>query len=150
MVKDALKFFHAYINEMIDLGGKDLPRSVSTALGAKLANIYKRKGIIDLETALYQIYKVISAKASIKKIDENTYDVILKHSKRFCPIGGKKNPKLAKTIQESICVPYTQSFLVTLLPNYTFESEIKECILDENSNRHCHYVLKTKAKNNQS
>jgi hypothetical protein len=150
MVKDALKFFHAYINEMIDLGGKDLPRSVSTALGAKLANIYKRKGITDLETALNQIYKVLGAKVSIKKIDENTYDVILKHSKRFCPIGGKKNPNLAKTIQESICVPYTRSFLATLLPNYMFESEIKECILEDSSNRHCHYVLDVKAKNSQS
>ncbi len=150
MVKDALKFFHAYINEMIDLGGKDLPKSVSTALGAKLANIYKRKGITDLETALYQIYKALGAKVSIKKIDEDTYDVILKHSKRFCPIGGKKNPNLAKTIQESICIPYTRSFLASLLPNYMLESEIKECILEENSNRHCRYVLKAKPKNSQS
>ncbi|MFX1268878.1 MAG: hypothetical protein ACFFAK_13035 [Promethearchaeota archaeon] len=147
MVKDALKFFHAYINEMIDLGGKDLPKSVSTALGAKLANIYKSKGITDLETALYQIYKVLASKVSIKMIGENTYDIILKHKKRFCPIGGKKSPNQAKTIQESICVPYTRSFLATLLPNYMFESEIKECILEENSNRHCHYVLKAKPRN---
>ncbi len=149
MVKDVLKFFHAYINEMIDLGGKDLPRAVSTALGAKLANIYKRKGITDLEAALYQIYKALAAKVSIKKTNEHTYDIILKHSKGFCPIGGKKNPNLAKTIQESICIPYTKSFLATLLPNYILESEIKECILEENRNRHCRYVLKAKPKNSQ-
>lgn len=146
MVKDALKFFHAYINEMIDLGGKDLPKSVSTSLGAKLANIYKKKGITDLEAALYQIYKALGAKVSIKKIDENIYNIILKHSKGFCPIGGKKNPNLARTIQESICIPYTKSFLATLLPNYILESEIKECILEENRNKHCHYILKAKPK----
>lgn len=149
MVKDVLKFFHAYINEMIDLGGKDLPRAVSTALGAKLANIYKRKGITDLEAALYQIYKALATKVSIKKTNENTYDIILKHSKGFCPIGGKKNPNLAKTIQESICIPYTKSFLATLLPNYILESGIKECILEENRNKHCHYFLKAKPKNSQ-
>ena len=149
MVKDVLKFFHAYINEMVDLGGKDLPRAVSTALGAKLANIYKRKGITDLEAALYQIYKALATKVSIKKTNENTYDIILKHSKGFCPIGGKKNPNLAKTIQESICIPYTKSFLATLLPNYILESGIKECILEENRNKHCHYFLKAKLKNSQ-
>lgn len=149
MVKDALKFFHAYINEMIDLGGKDLPKTVSTALGAKLANIYKKKEITGLEPALSQIYKVLGGKVSIKKIDENTYDINLKYAKKFCPIGGKKNPKLAKTIQESICIPYTRSFLANLIPNYTFEAEIKECILEENNNRYCHYILKTIAKNSQ-
>ena len=94
MVKDALKFFHAYINEMIDVGGENLPRAVSTKLGAKLGELYKKRGYANLESALNQIYKVLGAKTSIKKIDENTYDIRLKHSKRFCPIGGKKNPKL--------------------------------------------------------
>ena len=146
MVKDALKFFHAYINEMIDVGGENLPRAVSTKLGAKLGDLYKKRGFANLESALHQIYKVLGAKTSIKKIDENTYDIRLKHAKRFCPIGGKKNPKLAKVIQDNICFPYTRSFLATLLPEYNFEAEIKECILEESSNRYCHYILKVKLK----
>jgi hypothetical protein len=146
MVKDALKFFHAYINEMIDVGGENLPRAVSTKLGSKLAELIKARGYKDLGSALNQIYKVLGAKTSIKKIDENTYDIVLKYSKRFCPIGGKRNPKQAKVIQNNLCIPYTRSFLTTLLPNYIFEARIKECILDENSNRHCRYVLETKSK----
>ncbi|GAI90164.1 unnamed protein product [marine sediment metagenome] len=48
MEKDALKFFHAYVNEMIEIGGENLPRAVSTKLGAKLAALYKEKSITDL------------------------------------------------------------------------------------------------------
>jgi len=143
MVKDALKFFHAYINEMIEVGGENLPRAVSTKLGAKLAALYKRKGINDLTTALKTAYKALGASTSIKKIDENTYLINLKHSKKFCPIGGTRNPKYAKTIQDSVCFPYTRSFLTGLFPEFQFETEIKECIVD-NSNSHCKYELKVK------
>ena len=143
MVKDALKFFHAYVNEMIEVGGENLPRAVSTKLGAKLAALYKEKGINNLTTALETAYKALGASTSIKKIDENTYLIQLKHSKKFCPIGGKRNPTNAKTIQESICFPYTRSFLTSLFPEFQFETEIKECIVD-NSNSHCKYKLKVK------
>jgi len=143
MVKDALKFFHAYVNEMIEVGGENLPRAVSTKLGAKLAALYKEKGINDLTTALETSYKALGASTSIKKIDENTYLIQLKHSKKFCPIGGKRNPTSAKTIQDSICFPYTRSFLTSLFPEFQFETEIKECIVD-NSNSHCKYMLKVK------
>lgn len=145
MVKDALKFFHAYVNEMIEVGGENLPRAVSTKLGAKLAALYKEKGINNLTTALETAYKALGASTSIKKIDENTYLIQLKHSKKFCPIGGKRNPTNAKTIQESICFPYTRSFLTSLFPEFQFETEIKECIVD-NSNSHCKYKLKVKKK----
>ena len=93
MVKDALKFFHAYINEMIEVGGENLPRAVSTKLGTKLGNILKERGFTELEPTLKQIYKVLGAKTTINKLDENTYDVKLKYSSKFCPIGGQKNPK---------------------------------------------------------
>lgn len=142
MVKDALKFFHAYINEMIEVGGENLPRAVSTKLGAKLAALYKKRGINDLTTALETAYKALGASTSIKKIDENTYLIKVKH-KKFCPIGGKSNPTNAKTVQDSICIPYTRSFLTSLFPEFQFETEIKECIVD-NSNSHCKYKLKVK------
>jgi hypothetical protein len=143
VVKDALKFFHAYVNEMIEVGGENLPRAVSTKLGAKLAALYKEKGINDLKTALETAYKALGASTSIKKIDENTYLIKLKHSKKFCPIGGKSNPKNAKTIQDSICFPYTRSFLTSLFPEFQFEAKVKECIVD-NSYSHCKYQLKIK------
>ena len=128
---------------MIELGGENLPRAVSTKLGAKLAALYKERGIIDLTTALETSYKALGASTSIKKIDENTYIIKLKHSKKFCPIGGKRNPTNAQNIQDSICTPYTKSFLTSLFPEFKFESEILECIVD-NSNSHCSYKLKVK------
>ena len=128
---------------MIELGGENLPRAVSTKLGAKLAALYKEKNINDLTTALETAYKALGASTSIKKIDENTYLIQLKHSKKFCPIGGKSNPTSAKAIQDSICFPYTRSFLTSLFPEFQFETEIKECIVD-NSNSHCKYMLKVK------
>jgi len=150
MVKEALKFFHAYINEMIDVGGENLPRAVSTKLGAKLAELYKVRGLdLNIEMALKQIYKVLGANPIINKIDDNLFDVNIKHSKKFCPIGGKHNPKQTKIIQDSICYPYTKSFLAQLFPEYQFEAEIKQCILANNS-KYCHYVLKLKEKENSN
>jgi len=148
MGKHALKFFHAYINEMIDVGGENLPRAVSTKLGGKLGGLYKIRGVTDLEVALKQIYKVLGAKPKIKKVNGNIYDVKIKHSKRFCPIGGSKNPAQAKIIQDNICYPYTKSFLKTLFPNLQFKAEIKGCILANSNSSYCHYILEIKEKNN--
>jgi hypothetical protein len=148
MGKDALKFFHAYINEMIDVGGENLPRAVSTKLGGKLGALYKNRGITNLEAALKQIYKVLGAKTKIKKVNGNIFDVRIKHSKKFCPIGGSKNPKQAKIIQDNICYPYTKSFLKTLFPNLRFEAEIKGCILTNSNSNYCQYTLETKEENN--
>jgi hypothetical protein len=147
MVKDALKFFHAYINEMIELGGKNLPRAVSTKLGSKLGELYKSRGLnTNIETALKRSYKVLGATPNIKKIDSNSYEVSIKHSKRFCPIGGKTNPSLASIIQDSICYPYTKSFLINMFPQYEFSANINRCILADNG-KHCNYTLDVIEKN---
>ena len=37
MTKDALKFFQAFINEMIDVGGANLPKSISMKLGTQIS-----------------------------------------------------------------------------------------------------------------
>jgi len=89
----ALKFFQAYLNEMIEVGGENLPRTISTKLGSKLAKIYKSRGINDIEMALEQMYKVMNGSPKIKKVDDNNFEVTLKYPKRFCPIGGKYNPR---------------------------------------------------------
>ena len=147
MVKDALKFFHAYINEMIEVGGKNLPRAVSTKLGSKLGELYKSRGLnTSIETALKRSYKVLGATPMIKKINNNLFQVSIKHSKRFCPIGGKTNPSQASIIQDSICYPYTKSFLVNLFPQYDFNAKINRCILADNG-KHCNYTLKVTEKN---
>ncbi|MFX1375252.1 MAG: hypothetical protein ACFFA0_05520 [Promethearchaeota archaeon] len=127
---------------MIDIGGTNLPKAISSKSGAKLGKLYKNRGLpLTLEESFNQIYSALDAKPTIKKIDNNTYEVILKYSNKFCPIGGSNSTSRANLFQENICKPYTQGFLNELFPNYKFESEILNCI-PMNSNKTCHYILK--------
>ena len=143
--KDALKFFQAFINEMIDVGGPNLPKSISISLGAKLGKLLRERGVTGVTNSLKKIYKTLKAKIKITINDDNTYDISLRYSKQFCPIGGKVNPERAKVIQDAICVPYTSSILNSLHPNLKFYPEFKECILNSNE-KVCHYQLKTEEK----
>ena len=138
--RDALKFFQNFIYQMIDIGGENLPKSISTSLGAKLGKMLRERGLIGIESSLKKIYTVLNAKTQIKSIDDNTLDITLKYSKKFCPIGGKFNPDKAELIQNTICIPYTTAILNSFHPEFKYESEILECILNSN-NRHCRYIL---------
>lgn len=144
--RDALKFFQAYIKEMIDLGGVNLPKSISASLGAKLGKLLQKKGVTTLDDSLKRIYNVLNAKTTIKTIDDNTLEVTLKYSKRFCPIGGKYNPDKSDLIQNTICIPYTSAILHSTHPEFTYTADIKDCILSSN-NRHCKYILFKEPKN---
>ena len=146
--KDALKFFQAYIKEMIDVGGANLPKSISASLGAKLGKILQKRGVIGLENSLKRIYKVLNAKTTIETIDDNTLGISLRYSHRFCPIGGKYNPDKSEIIQNTICIPYTVAILNSLHPEFKYTAEIKECMLNSH-NKYCRYNL-TKAPKNVS
>jgi len=147
MSKNSLKFFHSFIIEMADIGGANLPKSVSTKLGTKLGRIYKQRNpSAKLETNLKKIYSILGAKPKITKLDDNTLEVIVKHRKKFCPIGGKYNVKRGKFVRDNICTPYTLGFLHTIEPNIKFEANIKSCILSDNT-RFCEYILKMEPKN---
>lgn len=143
--RDALKFFQNFIYQMIDIGGENLPKSISTSLGAKLGKILREKRLTGIESSLKKIYNVLNAKTQVKSIDDNTLDITLKYSNKFCPIGGKFNPDKAELIQNTICIPYTTAILNSFNPEFKYESEILECILNSN-NRHCRYKLIIKPK----
>ena len=141
--RDALKFFQAFINEMIDVGGENLPKSISVSLGAKLGNILKERGTSNLEENLQKIYSVLNAKTKIKSIDNNTREITLKYRSNFCPLGGKHNPERADLIQKSICIPYTKAMLNSLDPDTKYKIESMDCILKSN-NKNCQYILRVK------
>ena len=140
--RDTLKFFQSYIREMIDIGGSNLPKSISMSLGAKLGKILKEKGILGIESSLKKIYSTLKAKTKINTIDVNSYDVLLSYKKRFCPLGGKLSPERAEIIQTTICLPYTLAILNSINSELIYNIEIKECILQSN-NKSCQYILKT-------
>ncbi|MFX1389390.1 MAG: hypothetical protein ACFE9Z_04920 [Promethearchaeota archaeon] len=147
--RDALKFFHNYIREMIDIGGSNLPKSISASLGAKLGKLLKNRGISSLEGSLNKIYRVLNAKTKIKNLDENTLEVTLHYKSRFCPLGGKYNPERANLIQETLCVPYTVAILNSIHPEYKCKVNIDECILSSH-NKACRYLLSKEFKNSKN
>jgi len=144
--KDALKFFQAFIKEMIDIGGENLPKAISTKSGSKLGKMYKGRGLpLDIGAALKQIYIALNGKPVIKQLDENRYEVIVKYAKKFCPIGGSNNPSRASIFQENICIPYTRGFLNEIFPQFTFGEDILNCV-PLNNQKICHFILKIKIK----
>ncbi len=141
-----MKFFQAYIKEMIDIGGNNLPKAISTKSGAKLGKLYKKGGLpLDLETALKQIYSALKGKPVIKQLNENRYEVLVKFAKKFCPIGGSYNPTRASIFQENICIPYMRGFLNEIFPQFIFGEDILKCIPIDNQ-RTCQYILKVDKK----
>jgi hypothetical protein len=125
---------------MIDIGGENLPKTISSGLGANLAKIYKSKGLISIEDGLKEIYSVLNAKIKIKQINPTQFEVTIRHHNNFCPIGGKYEPEKAELIQKSICVPYTNGFLNELNPMFKYRGVIHECILS-NKGDYCRYTL---------
>lgn len=147
-LKDALKFFHAFIKEMVDVGGINLPKAIATKTGSRLGRLYKERGWVgDIESALKHSYKAIRGKPKIIKNGENIYEIFLKYSKRFCPIGGSYHPSNASLFQENVCIPYTRAFLSEMFSQFKFDVEILSCILKTN-HKSCSYVLKVEKKNN--
>jgi len=140
--KDVLKFFQAYIKEMIDVGGTNLPKAISVKSGSKLGKLYKeRESLSSLEVVLKQFYTAFNGKPTIKKIDDNTYDVNVKFSKKFCPIGGIYNPSRGSVFQENICIPYMKGLISEIFPQLTIELDFLNCIPLDNQ-RTCYYILK--------
>ena len=95
---------------------------------------------MNIEKGLKNSYSVLNAKAHITQINDNKYEVNIKHRKKFCPIGGKYNPDKANLIQKSICIPYTVGFLNEMDPQFKYSWEIHKCILESNEN-YCRYTL---------
>ena len=128
---------------MIDVGGVNLPKSISVSLGAKLGKILKGRGISSLEDSLQKIYSVLNAKTKINSIDNNTREITLKFRSNFCPLGGKYNPDRAGLIQKTICIPYTKAMLNSLNPDTKYKIELVDCIVKSNS-KNCQYILRVK------
>lgn len=146
MTKDAHKFFISWILEMVQIGGSNLPKSISAHLGSNLAKIYKKMGKTDIVDGLKESYRALKGNAEINKINENTYEIVNKYNKKFCPIGGSySNPKNAKTVQETICTPFTIGFLNELDPRFNYNGVVEECIVDSNK-KTCRYTLNLEEK----
>ncbi|KKM79984.1 hypothetical protein LCGC14_1344410 [marine sediment metagenome] len=143
--RGALKFFQSFIYEMIDIGGINPPKSISSSLGTKLGKILKTRSPMSLENSLMKIYNVFNAKTKINTIDNNTFEISLRYKKAFCPIGGKYNPDRVDLIQKAICIPYTIAILNTSYPEFKYNAEVLDCIL-HTGKKFCRYRLNKEPK----
>ncbi len=125
---------------MIEIGGHNLPKTISAHLGSKLAKLYKSRGITGIENGLKKSYEILSASPTINKIDDNTLELCMKYPEDFCPIGGGYDPDKAEAVQQSICYPYTIGFLNEIDPCYKYSATIQDCIL-KSKNKTCRYLL---------
>jgi len=140
MSKSALKFLQAYVKEMVELGGENLPRTISAKLGANLGRIYRKRGITEIESGLNQSFKVLKTKYRIEKKSDNLYEIEVKYRRKFCVIGGKFDKKRKGLIQKAICVPYYLGFLKELDPTYTYKINVHSCVVSDNTH-FCKYSL---------
>ncbi len=149
MALDAMKFLQAYIKEMIKVGGENLPKTISSTLGAKLGKLYKSKGISDIVNGLNECYRVLQGKPKITKINDREYEIDVTFRKKFCPVGGSYNPNLAELMQNSICIPYTVGLLNILDPQFKYRADLHECILKSKKNS-CRYTLYLEEKDKEN
>ncbi len=127
---------------MVDVGGPNFPKTISTKLGIKLGKLYKKRGLAnDLEEGITEMYQALNATLNIKKIDESTMEINVEHpNKGFCPIGGKNSPSNADLFQVNICIPYTLGFVNEINPDFKYKAKIKHCIVADNG-KTCNYTL---------
>ena len=143
MYVDVLKFFQGFIKHMVFIGGENLPKTVSTSMGRKLADFYIKKNVVNWQDALTMMIEGMGGKIEkIEKIEnKEEYNVVVKYGDNFCPIGGQIHTKNASMIVDSICIPYTIGFISKFLKNYKIDIEFTGCIPRDSDNR-CRAIFK--------
>ncbi len=136
---DALKFWQAFVREMIDTFGANTVKAIAIKLGSKLGQIYKKKGIKTVDDTLKTSYGVMKA-ASVIEYNQDNITVEIEYTKNFCPIGGRNDPKKAELFQKNVCLPFTIGLLNEIDPKCKYEGQINECIMSSNRNC-CRYSL---------
>lgn len=154
---DYLKFFQSFIASMVQIGGINLPKSVSTILGRNLGEVYKKRGVTDPKVALESMFKAMGGEnvifdpldeeivedqaserdeAEIQSM-ENGFKVTTEYPTDFCPIGGGFKPKRHGLFFQGICQPYASAFLSSFLPGSKITLTSDRCALKDGENKCC-------------
>ena len=140
---DYLKFFQSFIASMVQIGGINLPKSVSTMLGRNLGQVYTNRGETDPKVALESMFKAMGADNVQFQPNEGTEDesmdfgftVTTEYPSEFCPIGGELKPKRHGMFFEGICQPYASAFLSTFRPGAKVNLTCDRCVLRDGDNK---------------
>ncbi len=113
---------------MVEIGGINLPRIVSTKLGRNLGEIYKCRNIQDESTALKEMFRAMGGTTTDVTSIPRGIEVTTRFPEDFCSIGGGLKPKRHSLIFEGICSPYASGFLSTFRPGKSIKVTCLQCI----------------------
>nr|MDO8118752.1 hypothetical protein [Candidatus Sigynarchaeota archaeon] len=133
MESDYLKFFQSYIAQMIDIGGMNFPRIVSTKLGRNLGDIYKNRNVCESD-ALKEMFKAMGGVTTDVKDVPGGIEVTTQFPRDFCSIGGGLKPRRHSLIFEGICSPYATGFLSAFRPGKSIKVTCLNCITKDQGN----------------
>ncbi len=129
---DIIKFFQAFIRQMIKVGGGNLPKTISASLGAELGKSYLKKNVRDWQKALTGMIEGMGGKLEIIE-KENKWLLLSRYPSEFCPIGGSHDTARFDDTVSSICVPYLLGYLQALRMKVTQNSILNKCIVRDGS-----------------
>ncbi|MHA1730658.1 MAG: hypothetical protein ACTSU5_01875 [Promethearchaeota archaeon] len=143
MTIDIIKFFQAFVRQLADIGGINLPKTVSTSLGGRLAETYERKHVTEWKDAITGMIQGMGGTIEIEGADAETSEkVVVKVSyfHDFCPIGGHPMSSKADLVQGGVCIPYLMGFLRPFFPGTKMQIRFTKCIVRDGGNQ-CHAEL---------
>ncbi len=129
MVKDdILKFFQAFVRQMVVVGGVNFPKTISTSLGASLGKRYTLEGVTDWKDALP---RMIEAMGGTLDVVERGGEVVFetRYDGGLCPIGGPPSPARFESVTEGVCKPYLAGFLRSLKGTLGALPAVQRCIV---------------------
>ncbi len=128
MTTDIIKFFQAFIRQMIKVGGKNLPKTISSSLGGELGKYYLKNNVLDGKTALTGMIEGMGGKLEIIE-QNNAWILKIQYPVEFCPIGGKQDTVRFEDTTQSVCIPYLVGYLQALKMKLTQNPTLNKCIV---------------------
>ena len=125
---DIIKFFQAFVRQMVKIGGKNLPKTISSSLGSELGKSYLKKNVLDWKKALTGMITAMGGKLEIVE-KEGSWLLISHYPTEFCPIGGKPDSVRFADTTDSICIPYLTGYLQGLRQKLTQNPLLTKCIV---------------------
>jgi hypothetical protein len=131
MQNDTVKFFQAFISQMIMIGGNNLPKTIAIKLGGNLGGLYRNKGVNDWKVALKGM--LVAMGGDVKSIERDGEDFfwLTEFQENSCPIGGKMNKARHAMFKVSVCEPYIKGFLNAFESSWKCDVESTGCILKD-------------------
>jgi hypothetical protein len=117
---------------MVKIGGINLPKTISTAMGHQLAKKYLDNGITDWKEALTSMIRGMGGELEIEENEQLIAKI--QYPQEFCPIGGSPTDNQSEVTAEAICKPYVSGFIQTFGKKVAGAIAVKTCIVKDCGN----------------